>query len=226
MEAEGDTMKARMRRRLVFSARRALMVRSILATVTLLCGLAICGNAARADEDETFQRKLFGRPLAKERLHACFKRVYDAGHLAAHKEQNVRTMLLLITGEPEGGSPRYEIAMGVTFRKSGQHFESRGNCGSLHNEAAGGKADTAQCGVECDGGSIDVAIRDATSVRVSIPAGARVWRPGAGDDAESETERGHFGSDDKLFRLDKTRLTDCINLAFEPEEKAALRRGR
>lgn len=181
--------------------------------------------AQRANEDETFQRQLFGHPLGKDRLHACFKRVYDAGHLAAHPQQNVRTMLLLITGDPgEGGSPRYTIAIGVTFRKSGQHFESRGDCGSLHDEAGGGKGDTAHCGVDCDGGSIDVGIRDANSVRVSIPEGARIWRAGGGDDTESE--RGRFGQDDKLFRLDKARLTDCLKLALDSEDKAALRRGR
>jgi hypothetical protein len=79
------------------------------------------------------------------------------------------------------------------------------------------------CGVDCDGGSIDVAIKDAKSVLVSIPNGARIWRAGSNDDKD---EAKRFGADDKVFRLDKVTLNECLRLADDSKEKAAMRRGQ
>jgi hypothetical protein len=175
-------------------------------------------------EDAAFQQRLFGRTLSGTQTHACFSRVYDPAHLAQHPHQNVRTMLLLVRANAESDQPKYELRLGVTFRTSGTHFESAGNCSSIHDaDDAKGSAGAAHCGVDCDGGSIDVAIKDAKSVAVSIPAGARIWRAGSvnGDD-----ERKRFGSDDKSFRLDKVALTECLHLADDSKEKAAMRRGQ
>ena len=200
---------------------RAALLPILAISLTLASGLGATG--AGANEDDDFQTRLFGRGLTKQKMHACFKRVYDAPHLAAHPKQNVRTMSLLVTADPGSGSPTYAIAIAVTFRKSGQHFDSYGDCGSIHDLAGNGPANTAHCGVECDGGSIDVAIKDKGSLLVSIPEGARLWRPGGDDDTGNA--RGRFGEDDKLFRLDKTKLTDCLSLASD-EDKPALRKGQ
>ena len=192
-----------------------------------LCGTSLGAHAAGSSEDEGFQKRIFGRVMDKRKFHACFKRAYDENHVAQHPQQNVRTMLLLVTGDPgSDGGPSYSLGISVTFRKSGTHFESAGGCGSIHDTAGvGGSANTAHCGVDCDGGSIDVAIRDAHSVLVSIPAGARIWRAGDTSD-QPASERRRFGADDKIFRLDKTALTDCLGLSADPKDKAAMRRGQ
>jgi hypothetical protein len=204
------------------------MTKRAILVLALAAGFNSAGfgvPTAGASPDSDFQKRIFGRVLGKERLHACYRRVYDAAHLAGHPEQNTRSMLLLMTAEPyEGSAPGYGIRMRVTFRKSKQPFESYGNCGAL-GEGAGSNANTAHCGVDCDGGSIDVAIRDANSLLVSIPAGARLWRPG-GEDDETGSGKGQFGSDDKVFRVDRAKLTDCLDLALEPADKAAMRRGQ
>jgi hypothetical protein len=201
-----------------------------LAALTL--GFALVGGdftarAAGSQEDEAFQNRLFGRTIDAKQIHACFSRVYDAGHLAQHPKQNVRTMLLLVSGNAESDeAPSYELRIGVTFRKSGTHFESAGNCGALHDGSeAGQSGGVAHCGVDCDGGSIDVAIKDAKSVLVSIPDGARIWRAGSNGD-DSGHARQRFGADDKVFRLDKVALTQCLRLADDNKEKAMLRRGQ
>jgi hypothetical protein len=200
---------------------------AILAALTAACALAGAEGSARAQEskdDEAFQQRLFGRALEGKQIHVCFSRVYDAGHLAQHPRQNVHTILLLVKASSDSNQPRYEVRLGVTFRKNGAHFESAGNCGSIHDTAeVGGSAGVAHCGVECDGGSIDVAIKDAKSVLVSIPEGARIWRANADDDSD---QRKRFGSDDKVFRLDKMALTACLRLADDSKEKAAMRRGQ
>jgi hypothetical protein len=201
---------------------------AFLSALTVAIAAASCtAYAGGSKEDEAFQKRLFGRALDVKQSHACFSRVYDAGHLVQHPRQNVRTMLLLVTGNSESGdAPSYGLSIGVTFRKSGTHFESAGNCGSIHGTSdAGGSADVAHCGVDCDGGSIDVAIKDAKSVLVSIPEGARLWRAGSDGD-DSGNARKRFGADDKVFRLDKVLLTQCLPLAGDNKEKAMLRRGQ
>jgi hypothetical protein len=174
-------------------------------------------------EDEAFQQRLFGQAVAGKTLRACFSRVYDAPHLAQHPQQNVRTMQLLVRANPDADQPRYELTLGMTFRKSGTHFESSGDCGSIHDTSeVGGSSATAHCGVDCDGGRLDVAMKDEKSVMVSIPAGVRIWR--AGTELDHDRSR-RFGTDDKVFRLDKAALTDCLSLANDADEKAAMRRG-
>jgi hypothetical protein len=198
-----------------------------LAALAAAFSLAAAQGTARAGEpkeDEAFQQRLFGRALEGKPIHACFTRVYDAGHLAQHPQQNVRTMLLLVKADPDTDQPRYALRLGVTFRKSGAHFESAGDCGSIHDTAdVGGAAGVAHCGVDCDGGGIDVAMKDAKSVLVSIPEGARIWRANSDNDSD---QRRRFGSDDKVFRLDKTALTECLRLADDSAEKATMRRGQ
>ncbi len=196
-------------------------------TLAALCAVFIgttCSAPAQTlvKEDAAFQQRLFGRALDSKVTHACFTRIYDPQHLAEHPQQNVRTMLLMVKGNIEDGEPRYELRIGVTFRKSGAHFESSGSCGSIHDADKGGNG-VAHCGVDCDGGQIDVSLKDAKSVVVSIPEGARFWRAGSDNDSD---QRKRFGSDDKVFRLDKTALSECLNLADDKEEKAAMRRGQ
>jgi hypothetical protein len=193
-----------------------------LAVAFGLAGVQFAAHAEDSKENEAFQKRLFGRAAEGKPIHACFTRVYDAGHLAKQPQQNVRTMLLMVRADTD--PPRYAVRLGVTFRKSGAHFESAGDCGALHDAADGsGAAAAAHCGVDCDGGSIDVAIKDAKSVLVSIPTGARIWRANSDNDSD---QRKRFGRDDKVFRLDKTALTECLRLADDSAEKAAMRHGQ
>jgi hypothetical protein len=181
-------------------------------------------SKAESKDDEAFQQRLFGRTAGGTQIHACFSRVYDTAHLAQHPRQNVRTMLLLVKADSEDNQLQYGVRLGVTFRKSGAHFESAGECGSIHDAGeAGGSAGAVHCGVDCDGGSIEVAIKDAKSILVSIPTGARIWRAGSDNDSD---QAKRFGTDDKVFRLDKAALTECLRLADDSKEKAAMRRGQ
>jgi hypothetical protein len=203
---------------------------ALLAALTVVIAGTNFSARAGSTEDEAFQKRLFGRALDAKKAHACFSRAYDAGHLAQHPRQNVRTMLLLVTGDSGSDTgPDYGLGIGVTFRKSGTHFESAGNCGAIHDTTdVGGSAGVAHCGVDCDGGRIDVAIKDASSVLVSIPGGARLWRAGSAgvDEDVPGKARQNFGADDKVFRLDKVALSQCLPLASDNKEKAMLRRGQ
>jgi hypothetical protein len=195
-----------------------------LVAAFVFAGANFSARAQESKDDVDFQQRLFGRALDGGQIHACFSRVYDAAHLAQHPRQNVRTMLLLVKANSDSDQPRYELRLGVTFRRSGAHFDSAGDCGSIHDTSdVGGSAGAAHCGVDCDGGSIDVAIKDQKSVLVSIPYGARIWRAGSDNDSD---QAKRFGADDKVFRLDKAALTECLRLADDSKEKASMRRGQ
>src|SRR5258708_23718621 len=116
-------------------ANRAVNRAAFLAALTVaIAGVNFPAHAAGSAADEAFQKRLFGRALGTNPSHACFSRAYDPGYLAQHPKQNVSTMLLLVTGKAESGDdPSYQLGINVSFRKSGTHFESAGNCGAIHD---------------------------------------------------------------------------------------------
>lgn len=199
-----------------------------LATLALALAAAMAPFAASAEDglgDVAFQKQIFGKALGTAgKAHACFRRVYTASHLKKHPEQNVRTMTLLVTGsvEPES-APTYSLGLGVTFRKDERNFETSGYCGSLHGADDRQPAKGVHCGVDCDGGVLDVSLKNAKSVLVAIPDGVRIWQSGMDEEEPSGDEPKRFGADDKLFRLDRAALTDCLALAGDDAD--ALRRG-
>ena len=75
--------------------------------------------------------------------------------------------------------------------------------------------------MDCDGGNIDVSLRDAKSVLVGIPAGARISSDRDADEMVDHSKR--FGSDDKIFRLDRAKVAECLGLA-DDADKPAMRR--
>jgi hypothetical protein len=198
----------------------------LIALAAILAGASLPAQAASTAQNEAFQKQVFGRAIVKDRIHACFKRVYDAPHLASHPQQNVRTMTLLVTGTADDPtSPTYSLGLEVTFRKSGARFATGGSCGSIGDGSPdGGKTNAVHCGVDCDGGSIDVTLKNDKSVLVAIPEGARISKVGDTSDEDKDESR-RFGSDDELFRLDRAKLSDCLPLV-DGDEKAELRKGQ
>jgi len=64
-----------------------------------------------------------------------------------------------------------------------------------------------------------VRVKDAQSILVSIPDGARTWDPSS---SEEPPANATFGTDDKLFRLDRASLKDCLPEALDDDTKAAI----
>lgn len=158
---------------------------------------------------------LFGKQSGTERAVACFVRHYDAAHLASHPAQNVTDMLVLVDRPAASeGDVWYTLSIGVNFRKVKDQMQVSGGCSAMDD---GSKL--LGCGVDCDGGQIDVRPRDANSILVDIPFGARTWNPGS--DVEDPPEAA-FGEDDKLFRLDRTDLSQCTTLVYDDELKAQI----
>jgi hypothetical protein len=166
-----------------------------LAAATLPASAAAAGDAT-----------IFGKVPANGKLYACYTRRYDKTHLAGHPKQNTRDMALFVNAADEDDS-QYVLTLGVHFRKSPKLFQVSGGC-SRSDDGKG----TLHCGVECDGGQIDVSVKNEKSVLVAIPDGARTWDPESDDDPPANAR---FGADDKLFRLDRADLKDCVPIIFD-----------
>jgi hypothetical protein len=191
-------------------------MRATLLSILLLGGLPVFAHADAA----TDVVKIFGRDPGTGAANACFIRHYTKAHLASHPQQNVTDMLLYVNKQ-EGTDPYYSLNMQVNFRQLNKPFQVGGNCsqGSDGKHALG-------CGIDCDGGHLDVRVKNETSVLIDIPESVRIYDPSASEDAPDDLPKGaRFGADDKVFRLDRTALKDCAPVIFDEDVKAKVLQG-
>ncbi|MBR0842510.1 hypothetical protein JQ607_20105 [Bradyrhizobium liaoningense] len=201
--------------------------------VIVALGLAALTSAGHAQDDihireatkaeaEAFSERAFaGSPGRK--TYACFVRRYDADHLARHPKQKVAAMKLLMTAEydNEVKELRYSFRLGFKYRHRSGDFDSSGSCNHVVFEDNGNEVRFG-CGVDCEGGSIGVALsKDDKSAIVRL-ARVRVWQNNKPDDDAEESLVA--GADDGIFRLDRTESRDCASLVTDRGELAALRR--
>ena len=163
---------------------------------------------------------MFGGPLS-QKTHACFVRRYDASHLAQHSKQKVIAMKLLVTAEdaPEDRTFDYSFRLGFKYRHRAGNFDSSGYCSHIVAENAGGEIRLG-CGVDCEGGGIEVAMKDDKSALIRLER-IRIWERNKPDDEASNDLVA--GADDKIFRVDRSDLHECSELVTDRKELAALR---
>ena len=213
-------------------------------TLPLLAGLlaltAIAGPAIADDRqlDADFAKRMFAWTAPKPKGFACFTRRYDAAHMAQHPLQKVSAMKLLITAEktdPDNRVLDYSFRLGVNFRDRAGNFDSSGDCGHAPTIKDSENPDIPpedrvtlptgidfECDVDCDGGGITVNLANNDgSVIVKLPDRIRIWK--GKDPDEAATTALTAGADDKVFRLDRTGLSECTALAADRKELAAMR---
>jgi hypothetical protein len=224
------------------------MKHASLSVLACLAALSAIGPSARAEEgdinsprpvktevvqhaeevappkpDQTFAKRLFGGEVsAKKKSYVCFVRQYDAAHLAQHPQQTVRLMKLLLTAEvvPEDTALNYGFRMDLKLRKKSASYGTGGNCGHAKaTEDDEGRAHLG-CGVDCDGGSFTVELKDDNKSLLVKVDSVRISRED--DDEDSSTHLGD--KDDKLFRLDRSPIEQCKSLANDAEERAVMPR--
>ena len=138
----------------------------------------------------------------KANTYACFVRRYDADHLARHPHQKVTSMKLLVTSEWFEGNTTLErhFRLGVTFRNKRGTYDSSGSCSHFRPEDAKDEIRFG-CGVDCDGGGINIAMgKDDKSVLVRLSR-VRIWQNNKPD--EEAGDELVAGKDDAIFRLDR-----------------------
>lgn len=201
---------------------------SILAALTL-AALTSAGRAEDGDdvreagkaEAETFNARMYAGTPGSE-AYACFVRRYDAEHLARNPKQKVAAMKLLISAEydKEDKQLHNSFRLGFRYRHRSGDFDSSGSCSHTVFTKNGNDVRLG-CGVDCEGGGIDVALsKDDKSAIVRL-ARIRVWQNNKPDDDAEESLVS--GADDSIFRLDRTDNGECASLVADRKELAALR---
>jgi hypothetical protein len=174
-----------------------------------------------------FDIRMFTRPPGKK-AYACFVRRYDPDHLARHPKQKVSAMKLLVTAEiPQEEEIKekvtYSFRLGLKYRHRAGDFDSSGSCNHFVPEDRGHEIHLG-CGVDCDGGGIEVAMsKDDKSAIVQVER-VRIWQNSKPDEELSDALVG--GADDKVFRLDRADTRDCAALVTDRKELAELRPKR
>jgi hypothetical protein len=204
--------------------------RVVMLVAVALVLIGATGASADPDKDsakkEEFIKRLFTRAIDTGKTYACFVRLYDGDHLARHPLQKVNAMKLLLTAEavPEAEGPTYSFRLGVRYRDKSATYDSSGDCGQSEITAETSNEARLGCGVDCDGGGIDIALTkdyNATLIRLER---IRIWRNNKPDDEASESLVA--GADDKIFRLDRASLEECRSLVTDRKELAEMRRKK
>jgi hypothetical protein len=195
----------------------------IAAAVATLAGIGLLRAQDGVDKAkaEAFDVRMFAGSPGKK-AYACFVRRYDANHLAQHPKQKVAAMKLLVSAEiPEDEKKlNYSFRLGVKYRHRLGNFDSSGYCNHVIAEDAGNEIRFG-CGVDCEGGGINVALsKDDKSAIIRLER-IRIWQNNKPDDEAEDSLVG--GADDKIFRLDRTEMHECEQLVTDRQELAAIR---
>jgi hypothetical protein len=206
-----------------------IMKRFLVGTLALTAGMGVLPTIGHAEEGgidkaraEAFDARIFTKPPGKK-AYACFVRRYDAEHLARHPQQKVSAMKLLMTAEipSDENTLNYSFRLGVKFRHRSGDFDSSGDCGHVIAEDSSHEIRFG-CGVDCDGGGIEVAMsKDDKSAIVRLER-VRIWQNSKPDEEAGDSLVA--GADDKVFRLDRVEARECTSLVTDRKELAALRR--
>jgi hypothetical protein len=172
-------------------------------------------------EAETFNARMYaGTPGNK--AYACFVRRYDAEHLARHPKQKVALLKLLVSAEfdSEDKQLHNSFRLGFKYRHRSGDFNSGGSCSHVVFVKDGNDVRLG-CGVDCEGGSIGVALSKDDKSAVVRLVRVRVWQNNKPDDDAEQSLVA--GADDGIFRLDRTDARECASLVTDRKELAALR---
>jgi hypothetical protein len=191
------------------------MAAATLATTSL--GRAADGvSKAKAD---AFDIRMFSRAPG-QKAYACFVRRYDAGHLAQHPKQKVSAMKLLVTAEmPEDAKQlNYSFHTGVKFRGKSGNFDASGYCNHVVAEDSGREIRLG-CGVDCEGGGINVALsKDDKSAVVRLQR-IVLWERGKTNEDATDTELANAA--DRVFRVERVDVSECADLVPNDSEEVA-----
>lgn len=168
-------------------------LRPVAATIALALG---AGPSFAQLEDDTI---------------ACFGRAYSADHLAAHPGQRVVEMQIVMdagfSGERQDhvGPSMVETTLRATTRdRYGEFFANSAVCPWNGDEAR------YECGIECDGGSFDIALADdGTAILTNTNWGFILYGSCGEDVAASREVRIPADEDHAEFRLHPMPVETC-----------------
>ena len=192
--------------------RRALIIAAALAE------LASAGQAHSAGSENEFLANLLGGLHRQGESFACFSRQYDDAELAARPGQRVTFVKALVDPyfresslEPARSSYLYRVSLAFRLRDRTETLTGVAECGD------GTPRDSLHGGAHCvgpAGAATHLALQGRRVLLVTIPDGADLWAPGPVD-KHHDTVKNPFGPDDRIFRLIRTDVRQCEDLAFD-----------
>jgi len=209
-----------------------------LVIVSSACSVpALAQQGQSRAHSAAFSQRILGSDAGRHDASACFIRTYDAVHLAQHPDQKVTKIIVLLKRQEEGSEEdvaRWRFRFGVNLRKDPASYRIGGDCGParIETEHADLKGKLiVGCGVDCEGGGLVVepGVQKETirvhlaSIRINRSEGQpdSMSAPNAEPD-DPATGRLEGGKDDRLFLLRRTKITDCLPLAYDEEDREAL----
>jgi len=141
---------------------------------------------------------------------ACFARVYDREHMRAHPRQRIAAMTFLLRVEAydpkevhsEKPADRFYYVFAMSVQRRGEKglLRTAGDCSAF---------DTISCVVDCDGGGLTLdKMPPAASLMVRLnDEGIVMYHDCDGEDKRAVLVKP--GTDDKVFRLEKTSDQAC-----------------
>lgn len=193
---------------------------SIIATI-FFAGFASSDHAAAASSGNEFLAHVVGHLYSQGESFACFTRHYDSAHLAAHPRQQVIFAKALVDAHfresslPGGGTGyMYQVSLAFRFRGREETLTGVAECGD------GTPKDSLLGGAVCAGpgkNASHLALEGDTVLVMRIPAGGDLWAPGP-IDKRHDAVKNPFGPDDTEFRLVRTGLKQCEDLAFDRQK--------
>ena len=172
-------------------------------------------------EAETFNARMYaGTPGNK--AYACFVRRYDAEHLARHPKQKVASMKLLVSAEidEEDKQLHNSFRLGFRYRHRSRRFQLQ-RLLSPRGVRQGRRRDPPRLRRRLRRRRHRRRALEGRQVGHRAAREVRVWLHNKPDD---EAERSLVaGSDDGIFRLDRTDNSECASLVTDRKELAALR---
>ena len=134
---------------------------------------------------------------------ACWQRIYSPDHLADHPDQQVTAMTFamnFLKYDAEDAGLHY-FGVDVTLR-DGRSGTTGGGCWVYDG--------VVRCGVDCDGGGMELSLDDAGNLRADLDAyGYMRVESECGGGEEMETFELLPGVDDKLFLLHRADAKLC-----------------
>ncbi len=192
-----------------------------LAASTVLCCLLLAGEAPAEYQGPDYAKLKALLPPGPDAA-LCFARTYDAAHLKQHPQQKVTEMILFLRyvtlGEDEatliatedGGTKkqyfRYNFTMAAQVKDRSQTLYASGDCTS---------AEGIGCGVDCDGGGIDIEPVAGKGDTILVRLERIRMTLGCNEGPEIDLEGG---ADDRVFKLTKAPRPLCDAMQADAEK--------
>lgn len=187
-----------------------------MAVLTVGCCSLIVGPALTFYQGPDYIKLKALLPPAPD-AQACYARTYDPDHLKQHPKQKVTELILFIRyitlGEDEavilatedGGTEKryfdYDFTLAAKVKDRTGTLYASGDCAS---------AEGIGCGVDCDGGGIEIEPMAGQDVTILVRLERiRMTQGCGGEESAVDLEAGQ---DDKVFKLSKAPPALCKSM--------------